>query len=101
MKRLKPQARTIAAIAVIAVCILANVALYAFRPFGHAAETAPVSAEKGSAASNRSPEGESAPDAEEASGGAVRAAGREMTMWAVLLLLAALMLEWWVSRREN
>ena len=42
-----------------------------------------------------------AEDAAQAGGGAVRAAGREMTMWAVLLLLAALMLEWWVSRREN
>ena len=40
-------------------------------------------------------------DAAQAGGGAVRAAGREMTVWAVLLLLAALMLEWWVSRREN
>lgn len=42
-----------------------------------------------------------AEDAAQAGSGAVRAAGREMTMWAVLLLLAALMLEWWVSRREN
>ena len=42
-----------------------------------------------------------AEDAAQAGGGAVRAAGREMTVWAVLLLLAALMLEWWVSRREN
>ena len=42
-----------------------------------------------------------AEDAAQAGGGAVRAAGREMTMWAVLLLLAARMLEWWVSRREN
>ena len=42
-----------------------------------------------------------AEDAAQAGGGAVRAAGREMTMWAVLLLLAALMLEWWVSRRES
>ena len=42
-----------------------------------------------------------AEDAAQAGGGAVRAAGREMTMWAVLLLLAALMLEWWVSRREK
>ena len=42
-----------------------------------------------------------AEDAAQTGGGTVRAAGREMTMWAVLLLLAALMLEWWVSRREN
>lgn len=75
MKRLKPQAATMAAICVIAVCILANVALYAFRPFGHATETAPVSAEKGSAAADRSPEGESASDAEEATEEAVRADG--------------------------